>query len=206
MISTDTLISSSNAFLELLEATDLFGGRTDGWECTWLRSLQAIKLMDGTPITFSAQFVITMRKQKRLTHKQCLRTAIAIPKLLTARYFRRKTLQPNDYIEAAVFNTPYEDQAIAERVATEILFPPTPADRRQIINLESLKPDSIGSADDPMASILASLAKPTSVWMISKVLTHFSIRRSPTTRCKAYDLFDKLISSTNPSRRVLENS
>ena len=54
-----------------------------------------------------------MRKRKGLSHVPSLRTAIAIPRFLTARVFRKGALIPQDYLDAAVLNTPYEDQPAA---------------------------------------------------------------------------------------------
>src|ERR1700752_4373888 len=78
------------------------------------------------PLMFSLEFVARMRKRKGLSHVPSLRTAIAIPRYLTARVFRKGTLIPQDYIDAAVLNTPYEDQVPAFEVAREILFPAEP--------------------------------------------------------------------------------
>jgi Mg-chelatase subunit ChlD len=78
------------------------------------------------PVLFSLEFVTRMRKRKGLSHVPSLRTAIAIPRYLTARLFRKKSLVPQDYLDAAVLNTPYEDQGIALEVAREVLFPAEP--------------------------------------------------------------------------------
>src|SRR5215813_4288884 len=78
------------------------------------------------PLMFSLEFVTRMRKRKGLSHVPSLRTAIAIPRFLTARIFRKKALVPQDYLDAAVLNTPYEDQPAAFEVAREVLFPSDP--------------------------------------------------------------------------------
>jgi Mg-chelatase subunit ChlD len=79
------------------------------------------------PLEFSLEFVSRMRKRKGLSHIPSLRTAIAIPRYLTARLFRKGALVPQDYLEAAVLNTPFEDQAAAYEVGREVLFPSEPA-------------------------------------------------------------------------------
>lgn len=80
--------------------------------------------VEGTdPLTFSLEFVLKMRKQKGLSHVPSLRTTLAIPRFLTARLVRLGTLTPRDYLDAAVLNTPFEDQAKAFDVARELLFP-----------------------------------------------------------------------------------
>jgi Mg-chelatase subunit ChlD len=78
------------------------------------------------PLQFSLEFVSRMRKRKGLSHVPSVRTAIAIPRFLTARAFRKGMLIPQDYLDAAVLNTPYEDQAAAFEIAREVLFPTEP--------------------------------------------------------------------------------
>jgi Mg-chelatase subunit ChlD len=78
------------------------------------------------PLQFSLEFVSRMRKRKGLSHLPSLRTAIAIPRYLTARAFRKGSLVPQDYLDAAVLNTPFEDQVAAFQVGREILFPSEP--------------------------------------------------------------------------------
>jgi len=78
------------------------------------------------PLLFALDFVARMRKRKGLSHVPSLRTAIAIPRYLTARAFRKGSLVPQDYLDAAVLNTPYEDQAAAFDEARGVLFPPDP--------------------------------------------------------------------------------
>ncbi|MCI0637426.1 MAG: VWA domain-containing protein [Gemmataceae bacterium] len=78
------------------------------------------------PLLFALEFVGRMRKRKGLAHVPSLRTAIAIPRYLTARAFRKGSLVPQDYLDAAVLNTPFEDQSAAFDIAREVLFPSEP--------------------------------------------------------------------------------
>src|SRR5262245_7624312 len=78
------------------------------------------------PLAFSLEFVARMRKRNGLANIPSLRTAIAIPRYLTARLFRKGALVPQDYLDAAVLNTPFEDQGPAYEVAREVLFPSEP--------------------------------------------------------------------------------
>ena len=77
------------------------------------------------PISFSVEFISQMRKEQKtlMNGPPSSRQAIAIPKFLTARFMRKHNLIPEDYIHAAVLTTPIEDQAIAQEIATRILFP-----------------------------------------------------------------------------------
>lgn len=80
--------------------------------------------VEGTdPLTFALAFVTAMRKAKAVVNIPSLRTTVSIPRFIAARWFRLRALSPQDYLDAAVLNTPPEDQAIAARVAREILFP-----------------------------------------------------------------------------------
>lgn len=90
---------------------------------TSLHRLPGDTVTDTDPVTFALEFVITMRKQKGLSHVPSLRTTLAIPRFLTARGMRTGSLSLRDYLDAAVLNTPYEDQKIAWEVGRDILFP-----------------------------------------------------------------------------------
>ncbi len=85
------------------------------------------RVLGWNPINFTIEFIYQMRKtQKKLLNIPSTRQAIAIPKLLTAMYYRKSELLHEDFIKAAVFTTPIEDQDIARQIATEILFPKKP--------------------------------------------------------------------------------
>src|SRR5688572_2924866 len=75
------------------------------------------------PVAFSLEFVALLRKRTDLSQVPSLRTAVAIPRFLTARLFRKGSLTARDLVEAAVHVTPYEDQGAAFEVAREIVFP-----------------------------------------------------------------------------------
>ncbi len=76
-----------------------------------------------TPASFALELVRTLRKDKRTAHKPSLRMTLALPRFLTARYCRTRSLTPKDYLEAARVNTVPEDQHIAEEIARQLLFP-----------------------------------------------------------------------------------
>ncbi|MDX9724017.1 MAG: hypothetical protein RBU37_24920, partial [Myxococcota bacterium] len=81
-------------------------------------------LVEGfNPISFAIELTRRMRRDSRVQHPPSLRSSLAIPRFLSARYFRTHRLSPLDYVAAAVLNTTPEDQAIAEQVARELLFP-----------------------------------------------------------------------------------
>ena len=81
------------------------------------------QVLGWEPVSFTIEFIYRMRKvRKRLLNLPSTRQAIAIPKLMTAMYYRKVNLIPDDYIKAAVITTPIEDQEIARKIAFEILF------------------------------------------------------------------------------------
>ena len=81
------------------------------------------QVLRWNPISFSVEFIYRMRKiKKQLINIPSTRQAVSIPKLLTAIYYRKCNLIPDDFIKAAVVTTPIEDQEIAEKVAFDILF------------------------------------------------------------------------------------
>ncbi|MBA3539233.1 MAG: hypothetical protein H0T79_06365, partial [Deltaproteobacteria bacterium] len=63
-----------------------------------------------TPITFALAFVRAMRTRGELSHVPSVRTSVALPQFLTARYFRLGALTAKDYVQAAVLLTVPEDQ------------------------------------------------------------------------------------------------
>jgi len=82
------------------------------------------QVLNWTPIPFTVEFIYRMRKnQKKLQYIPSTRQAVAIPKLITAIYYRKNNLIPEDFIKAAVLTTPIEDQKLARKIAFEILFP-----------------------------------------------------------------------------------
>ncbi len=88
------------------------------------------RVLDWNPITFTVEFIYRMRKtQKKLLNIPSTRQAVAIPKLLTAMYYRKNSLLHEDFITAAVITTPIEDQNIAREIANEILFPKKPKEK-----------------------------------------------------------------------------
>ncbi len=81
------------------------------------------KIIEWKPISFAIEFIYQMRRNKgRLQNTPSTRQAIAIPKLITAMYYRKFELIPDDFIKAAVITTPVEDQSIAREIAFKIIF------------------------------------------------------------------------------------
>jgi hypothetical protein len=117
---------------------------------------------DTDPIQFSIAFVTAMRKERGLSQVPSLRTTLAIPRFLTARWFRTRALAPRDYLDAAVLCSPPEDHSIATKVAREILFPRKEEPVVASVVAEAPAPapaaPSVALRADPTKSILEDLA------------------------------------------------
>ncbi|MHA2181811.1 MAG: hypothetical protein ACXAAH_10340, partial [Promethearchaeota archaeon] len=99
-------------------------------EIDQIGDFEGSRVLDWNPITFTVEFIYRMRKtQKKLLNIPSTRQAVAIPKLLTAMYYRKSNLLHEDFITAAVITTPIEDQNIAREIANNILFPKKPKEK-----------------------------------------------------------------------------
>ncbi|MHA1106273.1 MAG: VWA domain-containing protein [Promethearchaeota archaeon] len=121
------------------------------------------RVLDWNPITFTVEFIYRMRKtQKKLLNIPSTRQAVAIPKLLTAMYYRKNNLLHEDFITAAVITTPIEDQNIAREIANAILFPKKPKEKGSTTKASSdvSAKDIISDAEDKdfMDDILSEFA------------------------------------------------
>lgn len=72
---------------------------------------------------FAAEFICRFRRHSKVqeTAMPSTRQAIAIAKLLSARYMKKRKLTDTDFIEVAVVTAPPKVQKIAEEVAEETL-------------------------------------------------------------------------------------
>ena len=62
-----------------------------------------------------------MRKHEKSVYKPSIRQAIAICKLILARFMNRGICEDKDFIEIAVITSPLENQTLARKIATELL-------------------------------------------------------------------------------------
>ena len=62
-----------------------------------------------------------MRRHEKSIYKPSIRQAIAICKLILARFMNRGICEDKDFIEIAVITSPLENQALARKIATELL-------------------------------------------------------------------------------------
>jgi uncharacterized protein YegL len=86
-------------------------------------------------------------------YKPSVRQAIAICKLILARFMNKGVCEINDFIEIAVVTSPLENQALARKIATELLTYNNPMTNR--MSSDVVKSDMFGSEtaqnllDDP---------------------------------------------------------
>jgi len=159
---------------------------------------------DWTPISFALEFVRRMRfKKMNLHHRPSIRTSLAIPKFLTARYFRKHSLNYTDYIEAATLNTPYEDQEKARNLARDILFPKENSHKKKQKQSEQQTPE-LGESLTGADSILANLGD------LNLDLSEFgdldemlAEAEQDDSSLSAFDFFEELLSSDEPTEQSL---
>jgi hypothetical protein len=77
--------------------------------------------MENVP-EFSHEFVTRMRRSEEVRFYPSVRQTQAIPKFLSARYFKKGELSLDDFVDAAVFTTHPPDQRIARHIAEDILL------------------------------------------------------------------------------------
>lgn len=152
------------------------------------------------PVTFAVEFTRGLRRQPGARWVPSLRTSLAIPRLLAARWFRTGALSTKDYLEAAVSCTPVEDRALAEAVARSLLYPETATERKVVPKaaVEAVAPG------DPMAGILGDLASlDIDLDALGSFDDLFAAEATEAEDPSAFALFERLYSSADPAERGL---
>ncbi len=167
-----------------------------------MNAFEQDSVADWSPVAFALEFVRRMRFGKlRLHHQPSVRTAIAIPKFLTARYFRTRKLAYADYIDAAVLNTPYEDQKKAHNIARDILFP---REKKEKAKKHPKKGSaSTESGEDGIEGILAGLEELNLDIGTFGDLDEMIAEKERTGSMSAYDLYEELLHSQDASEQAL---
>ncbi len=162
------------------------------------------RVENWTPVSFAMAFTRKLRKHKAVSHIPSLRTSLAIPRFLTARYFRTHLLTPHDYIEAAVLNTVPEDQIIAEQVAHDILFPKTETKKKKKIKTEESLTDPVAAPIDPTMAILSDIESlDIDFDNIDDLSNLDQILTDDEQAMGAFELFEDLYSSADEAERSL---
>ncbi len=75
------------------------------------------------PCEFAVEFIRRMRKHPDIVQIPSSRQVLSIPKLILARYYRKGSVNPNDFIEISAMTSFPDNQKLAKNLAFEILFP-----------------------------------------------------------------------------------
>jgi len=75
------------------------------------------------PCEFAVDFVRKMRNHPDIVQIPSSRQVLSIPKLILARYYRKGSVTPNDFIEISTMTSFPDNQKLAKNLAFEILFP-----------------------------------------------------------------------------------
>ncbi|MFX1305072.1 MAG: VWA domain-containing protein [Promethearchaeota archaeon] len=73
------------------------------------------------PIYFSLKLITALRKHEKCMYKPSVRQAIAICKLILARFLNRGMCEAEDFVEIAAVTSPLENQDLARKIAKELL-------------------------------------------------------------------------------------
>lgn len=96
-----------------------------------------------SPVWFSLRFITALRNHEKCMYKPSVRQAIAICKLILARFMNKGICEINDFIEIAVVTSPLENQALARKIAKELLTYNEPMKNR--MSSDVVKSDMFGS-------------------------------------------------------------
>jgi Mg-chelatase subunit ChlD len=75
------------------------------------------------PCEFAVDFIRKMRNNPDIVQIPSSRQVLSIPKLILSRYYRKGSVNPNDYIEISVVTSFPDNQKLAKDIAFQILFP-----------------------------------------------------------------------------------
>ena len=126
-----------------------------------------------SPVWFSLKFITALRNHEKCMYKPSVRQAIAICKLILARFLNKGTCEVNDFIEIAVVTSPLENQALARKIATELLTYNDPT--KNSMSSGTIKSDMFGNetAQDLLDDIGLDLSELDEVFDDFELLDNF---------------------------------
>jgi len=126
-----------------------------------------------SPVWFSLKFITALRNHEKCMYKPSIRQAIAICKLILARFMNRGVCEVNDFIEIAVVTSPLENQDLARKIATELLTYNDPTKNR--ISSDAIKSDMFGgeTAQDLLDDLGLDLSELDEVFDDFELLDNF---------------------------------
>ncbi len=80
-----------------------------------------MNIFPQNPVWFSLRLITALRNSEKCTYKPSIRQAIAICKLILARFLNRGECEVDDFIDIAAVTSPLENRDIARQLARELL-------------------------------------------------------------------------------------
>jgi Mg-chelatase subunit ChlD len=80
-------------------------------------------IFQENPCEFAVEFIRRMRNHPDIVQIPSSRQVLSIPRLLIARYYRKGTIIPNDFIDVSTVTSYPGNQELAKKIAFEIIFP-----------------------------------------------------------------------------------
>jgi len=108
-------------------------------------------------LEFTYEFVKRMRNRADLMSPPSIRQTNAIPKLLSARYFRNGKISHLDLVEVAVFTTNPEDQGIGREVAEDIILGASSRKKKPETPVQYTPPRPVDA--DPLEAMIAKIKR-----------------------------------------------
>jgi len=126
-----------------------------------------------SPVWFSLKFITALRNHEKCMYKPSIRQAIAICKLILARFMNRGVCEVNDFIEIAVVTSPLENQDLARKIATELFTYNDPTKNR--MSSDAIKSDMFGgeTAQDLLDDLGLDLSELDEVFDDFELLDNF---------------------------------
>jgi len=93
------------------------------------------------PCEFAVDFIRKMRSNPNIVQMPSSRQVLSIPKLILSRFYRKGSINPNDYIEISVVTSFPDNQELAKDIAFQILFPNYKKDMLDSFFLDDNLPD-----------------------------------------------------------------
>ena len=80
-----------------------------------------MNIFPQNPVWFSLKLISALRNSEKCAYKPSIRQAIAVCKLILARFLNRGECEVDDFIDIAVVTSPLENRDIARQIASELL-------------------------------------------------------------------------------------
>ncbi len=127
------------------------------------------------PCEFAVDFIRKMRTNPDIVQIPSSRQVLSIPKLILSRYYRKGSVNPNDYIEISVVTSFPDNQELAKDIAFQILFPNYKKDMLDSFFQDDLVTDKKDFLDENLKSELDKIQELIDEIEISNTVNQESI-------------------------------